>query len=336
MGYLFSVFMVMVNQGTEAVEQVASQTDIVGIGGIFATVFCCVITCVVTWIVTMKSISQLKLVYNKQIIPILPNKVSGVNELTISYKNVILRQPCILNLEIKNTGNTAIKNCDITIKIEDDVEIIPGTIYDVIPGYEDKWKLDKIDTKSSQIYLEHINPKQVVKIRFFLTDIPKTELIFACPIPNIQTQEIKSRQDAPSMLKKYNVLEKSVLILSFILVSLGLTFELWYNFLCDLIIRTSLGMYLIPGQLVAFVVLFLFLSIFVCITRISFIDNFINEFNKGSIILESIFILLSVVGIFLIVFNYFFYGISQIVVAIIANILLVLSLYIHLVRLAYK
>lgn len=56
-----------------------------------ATIFCCIVTCVVTSI------------------------------LTISYKNVVLKQTCILNLDIKNIGSAAIENGDITLKTSEDI-----------------------------------------------------------------------------------------------------------------------------------------------------------------------------------------------------------------------
>ena len=70
----------------------------------------------------MKSMKQLKLSYSIQVIPILPDRISGVDELTIFYKQVVLKQPCILNLDIRNIGNTAVENCNIEIKTSENLE----------------------------------------------------------------------------------------------------------------------------------------------------------------------------------------------------------------------
>lgn len=327
---------ILATQVTDNVAQTAPQTDIVGIGGIFATVLCCILTCVVTWILTMKSMKQLKLSYSIQVIPILPDRISGVDELTIFYKQVVLKQPCILNLDIRNIGNTAVENCNIEIKTSENLEIIPGYIHNISPGYEDKWKLEEIDSISSKIHLDYINPNQVVNVRFFLTDIPKTKFVFACPMPNLQIQEIKSKQESSSALGRFNALEKAAIVLSGIFVLLVATFESWYYMLYDVIRRTELKYFLIPQQLTAFVMVFLLLSIVVCFTRIPFIDKVIVKANGVAVFAELGFILISFAGLFLIIFNLVFQGIGQILVGILALILLVLSLYIHLVRKVYR
>lgn len=62
-------------------QEVASQAptnDIIGIGGIIATLLVGIVTCLVTWKLTLKSIKQLKISYNIQVFPILSNSVTPV------------------------------------------------------------------------------------------------------------------------------------------------------------------------------------------------------------------------------------------------------------------
>lgn len=335
MKWVYNTFITVTAQTTDVVEQTATQADIVGIGGILATIFCCIVTCVVTCILTMKSIRQLKLAYSMQVIPILPNRISGIDELTISYKNVVLKQPCILNLDIKNIGNAAIENGDITIKTTEDIEIIPGYIDNISPGYEEKWKLQRVNESSSKIHLEYINPKQDINVKFFLTDIPKSKFTFACPMPNLQIQETKSKQEASLVFGRFNALEKAAVLLSGILILCVAMFDSWYYLLHELIWAMNLREFLVPEQLAAFLLLFLGCSIVVCFMHISIIDQLILKYPRSSIITECILVLVSIIGLVLIVFN-FVYGISQYLIAIIALILLVLCLYIHLSRAVYK
>ena len=54
-------------QAANTAQEVATQApsnDIIGIGGIIATLLVGIVTCLVTWKLTMKSIKQLKISYN--------------------------------------------------------------------------------------------------------------------------------------------------------------------------------------------------------------------------------------------------------------------------------
>ena len=67
-------------------QEVASQAptnDIIGIGGIIATLLVGIVTCLVTWKLTLKSIKQLKISYNIQVFPILSNSVTKSTEINL-------------------------------------------------------------------------------------------------------------------------------------------------------------------------------------------------------------------------------------------------------------
>ena len=120
----------------------------------------------------MKSFKQLKISYNIQVFPILSNSVTqntdiNLDDLKIQYKDKELLNPCLLALEIVNIGNEAINEPPIKIRNDEDIEIIPGYFEDIPAGYENLWSFDKTSPHSCNILLKHINPKQVVKTRFF-------------------------------------------------------------------------------------------------------------------------------------------------------------------------
>ena len=82
-------------QAASAAQEATTQApsnDIIGIGGIIATLLVGIVTCLVTWKLTMKSIKQLKISYNIQIFPILSNSVTqntdiNLDDLKIQYKD---------------------------------------------------------------------------------------------------------------------------------------------------------------------------------------------------------------------------------------------------------
>ena len=129
-------------QAANTAQEVATQApsnDIIGIGGIIATLLVGIVTCLVTWKLTMKSIKQLKISYNIQVFPILSNSVTkstdiNLDDLKIQYKDKELLNPCLLALEIVNIGNEAINEPPIKIRADEDIEIIPGYFEDIPAG----------------------------------------------------------------------------------------------------------------------------------------------------------------------------------------------------------
>ena len=107
----------------------------------------------------------------------------------IQYRDKVLSNPCLLALEIVNSGNDAINDPPIKIRTDENIEIIPGYFEDVPSGYEGLWSFSKTTPNSCNIQLEHLNPKQVVKTRFFLDNLPQNKMVFECPMPNLQIQE---------------------------------------------------------------------------------------------------------------------------------------------------
>lgn len=115
--------------------------NIIGIGGILATIFVGIITCVVTWKLTMRSIKQQQLTYSLKVLNILSNSIkvqeNALSNLTITHGTNKLNNPYLLLLEIENTGNEAIINPPICIRSKNDAEIIPGYFQNIPPGYEE-------------------------------------------------------------------------------------------------------------------------------------------------------------------------------------------------------
>lgn len=102
MNYILLTAQQTVTQAANATQEVAPKSpsnDIIGIGGIIATLLVGIVTCLVTWKLTMKSIKQLKISYNIQVFPILSNSVTqntdiNLDDLQIQYKGKNLLNPC--------------------------------------------------------------------------------------------------------------------------------------------------------------------------------------------------------------------------------------------------
>ena len=228
-------------QAASAAQEATTQApsnDIIGIGGIIATLLVGIVTCLVTWKLTMKSIKQLKISYNIQVFPILSNSVTqntdiNLDDLKIQYKDKELLNPCLLALEIVNIGNEAINEPPIKIRNDEDIEIIPGYFEDIPAGYENLWSFDITSPHSCNILLKHINPKQVVKTRFFLDNLPQKKIIFECPMQNVQTQEVAYNN--ANTTNKITVSSKSNFILMAITALLFISMQQWSYYISEFI-----------------------------------------------------------------------------------------------------
>lgn len=307
----------------EAVTQSPSN-DIIGIGGIIATLLVGIITCLVTWKLTMKSIKQLKISYNVQVFPILSNSVTknteiNLDDLKIQYKDKALSNPCLLALEIVNIGNEAINNPPIKIRADENIEIIPGYFEDIPSGYEELWNFNKIEPNSCNIQLNHINPKQVVKTRFFLDNLPQKKIIFECPMQNVQTQEVAYNN--VNTANKSTISSKSNIILMCITALLFVSIPQWSYYIEQFIWFT--GIHLHTGQAVVFIMSLLLLTIIMNVYGIPIVDKHIKAHPKQSTFIKLAMIIASTLLLALIICDYIIvHPISQITTAIIVIVLL--------------
>lgn len=168
--------------------------NIIGIGGIFATIVGSILSCVVTWIVSKHTQRIMQLSWSADISKVL-NINSDVNagEIQLFHDGVEIKNPHIVQMQIKNTGNVAINFPGILVRCYNSDKIIPSGFRDVPFGYEDKWKLEIINEKECEIKLEHINPKQVVSVILFL-DGNNPEIEVSCPMKDLVLKEPKNEK----------------------------------------------------------------------------------------------------------------------------------------------
>lgn len=311
-------------------QNVNTEGDLIGIGGIIATIVVGIITCFVTWKVAMKTIQQLKIAYSYQIFPILSKSVNAMNliDLQIKYRDKLLPKACLLTVDIINNGNKAIIAPPIKIKFDENIEIIPGYFEDVPPGYVDLWSMKKEDTNSCSISLNHINPKQIVKARFFLNTFPETELSFECPLPDVQIQKISSINEAKAD-KRQIALQKSNIIVLIVTVVMFLSIEYW-NYHIDLFIyHNNLQNYLISSQVVLYIMTLLVLINVFNISGIKKIDNYLLSHTDYVTGIKIAIPVICVILLFLIISNIITSLFAQYCIAAITAVLI--AFWVHII-----
>lgn len=315
---------------TQIVTDTTSISNFIGIGGIIATLLVGLVTCLVTWKLAMKNIKQLKLSYSMKIFPILSNTFTqnediNLENFKIQYKEKDLARPCLLTIEITNIGNEAIGNPPIKIRSDENIEIIPGYFEDVPPGYKELWRFDKTDSNECNVLLDHINPHQSVKVRFFLDDLPQKKINFECPMENLQTEEVAYNNEISTnrigMFSKFNLVLISITVLLFV------TVQQWATFIEQFIWLTQIRLY--TGAVVAFILVTLVLAIIMNIYGIPWGDQYVKTHLKQAKVIKIIIGIVSIISLALIIFDYInVKPILQIITAIIVMILL--SLFIHI------
>lgn len=332
MYYILLTVQQTATQAASAAQEAATQApsnDIIGIGGIIATLLVGIVTCLVTWKLTMKSIKQLKISYNVQVFPILSNSVTkntdiNLDDLKIQYKDKELLNPCLLALEIVNIGNEAINEPPIKIRTDEDIEIIPGYFEDIPAGYEDLWSFDKTNPHSCNILLKHINPKQVVKIRFFLDNLPQKKIIFECPMQNVQIQEVAYNN--ANATNKIMVSSNANFILMAITALLFISIQQWSHYISEFIWFT--GIHLRTNEAVTFIMSFLLLTIIINVYGVPIIDKYIKLHPKRTTLIRFTMASVSIILLMLIICDFIIVRpVPQIITAIVVIVLLALLVH---------
>jgi len=185
--------------------------NLISIWNIVATVMIGIITCIVTIYLTKKSMKTKKLTYEMKLTPLIPSgREEDFKNFKIYYNDEQLVKPYLLSVDIINSGNTAIENPPIEIEAMDATYIIPGYFEDIPPGYDDLWLSERKDAEICSISLEHINPGQVAKVRFYLDEEPGEEIVFKCPMKDLQLRRVKTELRESILKSTKSVLSNAV------------------------------------------------------------------------------------------------------------------------------
>ena len=188
-----------------------STSDWIAIGIAAATIIFSVISWFASAWVTKNALSSQILGFRMNLSPLLELKriPGGSASLKIEFNGIELPEPVLLSVDIMNIGNRAIEFPPILVEAIGATYIIPINIEDVPPGYEGIWTLERTDAETCAVHLQHINPGQVVKARFFLDEMPKGMPIFKCPMKDLKVTEVKSFEVGPVLSTVLEVLYPS-------------------------------------------------------------------------------------------------------------------------------
>ena len=163
--------------------------NIIGIGGIIATIITGILTCIVTWIVAKKTTEKRKLIYSISIYPIL-NLSDYTNELKVIYKGEELRYPCLIDIDIKNAGNKSVENPPVEIFCKKSL-LLPAYMEDVPCGYEKIWRAESVSRSKVKLDVDYINPKQVLRLRLYADLLKHDYPQVICPKQDLEFTKVE-------------------------------------------------------------------------------------------------------------------------------------------------
>ena len=163
--------------------------NIIGIGGILATIIVGILSCIVTWIVTKKTIEKRKLNYSIFIYPIL-NLSDYTHELKVIYKGEELRNPCLVDINIKNVGNKSVENPPVEVFCKKSL-LLPAYMEDVPCGYEEIWKIESVSKSRVKLNIDYINPQQVLRLRLYADLMKQDYPQVICPKKDLEFVNIE-------------------------------------------------------------------------------------------------------------------------------------------------
>jgi hypothetical protein len=181
-----------------------------------ASIIAALIGAFATWAVMKRQFASKRLTYSFSIEPLLSlTDPDLARDLTVHYKDELLPSPTLLDVEIVNVGLTAIEKAQVVITLQGTTYLIPGYFLEIPDGYSLLWDIERSDAEECTVRFEHINPKQVARIRLLMDEPPRREPKVSCAMPNVTL--------AKTSKAKLDLLSKSVgeLLLSQLITSLN-------------------------------------------------------------------------------------------------------------------
>jgi hypothetical protein len=150
---------------------------------------------VVTWLVMKHQFQSKRLSYTADIEPILRRSDPElIFDLKVMFKGEELLRPTLLNLDIGNTGHTAVEDAKIVVRLPGTTYLVPGYFLNLPAGYSELWTIVPTDAEECVIHLKHINPKQIARVRLLMDETPNGAPQVVCPMPNVQFVRVEDIQ----------------------------------------------------------------------------------------------------------------------------------------------
>lgn len=180
--------------GENVTQQVANLDSFWNATNIVVNVLIAIVSAMIAWKVAKVNTNAKTLSYRVSMYPILDYKFQSKNggvplkEIKIMYNGAVLPNPCLVLLEITNTGNKGIENPPILISNNEEIEMIPLEIENVPKGFI--WKIESENEYSCKISASLINSKQKLRASFFMSENPRNPLEFSCAMCDLSCHEV--------------------------------------------------------------------------------------------------------------------------------------------------
>lgn len=159
------------------------NSDYIAIAGIVATL----LGVLITWMVMKKQYASKKLSYLYDIEPIIISNKLDLPEIKVTYQGQELSHPMLLNLNLVNTGLSAIEDAEVIIRVKNATYFLPGYLAEIPAGYDAHWSVDSTALGICKIKFKHINPKQTAKVRVLISEeITSEDIEISCPMANVE------------------------------------------------------------------------------------------------------------------------------------------------------
>lgn len=191
---------------TQAALQLSSS-DVIAISAVVVTLLVGVVSWFVSAALARRAMSRKELQFRLRMTPLLDNsKFRETDQIMMSYKDDIIDELVLLELDIINSGNIALENPPIKIEAPDATYIIPAYNDDIPAGYDQHWNFEREDGETCLIKVSHINPGQVIKARFLMDQLPSSEPVFTCPMANVKVTRTSSIELSPVASKLIEIM----------------------------------------------------------------------------------------------------------------------------------
>lgn len=198
------------NQSTEATLQLATS-DLIAMSAVIVTLIVGVISWFVSAALAKRSMSRMEIQYRLKMTPLLDkSRFREADQIIMSYKDDVIDELVLLEVDIINSGNVAIENPPIKIEAKDATYIIPAYIDDIPDGYDEHWDFEREDGETCLIKANHINPGQILKARFLMDQLPSSEPVLTCPMANVKIHRTENIELSPIANKILEVMYPTI------------------------------------------------------------------------------------------------------------------------------
>lgn len=188
-----------------------SSSDVIAISAVVVTLLVGGISWFVSAALARRAMSRKELQYRLRMTPLLDkSRFREADQIVMSYKEDVIDELVLLELDIINSGNVALENPPIKIEAPDATYIIPAYIDDIPAGYDEHWDFEREDGEICLIKVNHINPGQVIKARFLMDKVPSGEPVFTCPLPNLKVSRTNNIKISPVVSKFIEILNPAL------------------------------------------------------------------------------------------------------------------------------